>query len=174
MTMDVSADAVSDGATPSGLARRGRKLAIVGVSALALSLAACEQKPKTTIGAAAGAAGGGLLGAALGGGATGIAAGVLLGGLAGGAVGNALDQADREHAWRAQQASMETARTGETTTWQNPDSGNSGTYTPQRTYQNADGQYCREFQQTISVGGETESAYGTACRQADGTWKIVN
>ena len=166
--------AVSGGARPLGLVQRGRKLAIVGVSALALSLAACAEKPKTTVGAAAGAAGGGLLGAALGGGAAGIAAGVLLGGLAGGAVGNALDQADREQAWRAQQASMETARTGETTSWQNPDSGNSGTYTPQRTYQNAEGEYCREFQQTVTVGGETESAFGTACRQPDGTWKIVN
>lgn len=165
---------VSGGGKPLDLIQRGRKLVIVGISALALSLAACAEKPKTSVGAAAGAAGGGLLGAALGGGAAGIAAGVLLGGLAGGAVGNALDQADREHAWQAQQASMETARTGETTSWQNPDSGNSGTYTPQRTYQNAEGEYCREFQQTVTVDGNTESAFGTACRQPDGSWKIVN
>jgi len=173
MTMNAVLTA-SGGMGQLGLVQRCRKLAIVGVSALALSLAACAEKPKTTVGAAAGAAGGGLLGAALGGGAAGIAAGVLLGGLAGGAVGNALDQADREQAWRAQQASMENSRTGETMAWENPDSGNSGTYTPQRTYQNAEGQYCREFQQTITVGGETETAHGTACRQPDGTWKIVN
>jgi hypothetical protein len=32
---------------------------------------------------------------------------------------------------------------------------------------------CREFQQTITVGGNIENAYGTACLQADGAWKIV-
>jgi surface antigen len=32
---------------------------------------------------------------------------------------------------------------------------------------------CREFQQTITVGGNSENAYGTACLQADGSWKIV-
>lgn len=162
-----------DATRPSAV-RRARNLAIVGVSVLALSLGACAERPKTTVGAAGGAAAGGLLAAALGGGATGIAAGVLLGGLAGGALGNALDNADREYAYQAQQASMESAPTGQTTTWRNPDSGHSGSYTPQKTYQNASGQYCREFQQTVTVGGKTESAYGTACRQPDGSWKIVN
>ena len=55
-----------------------------------------------------------------------------------------------------------------------PDSGNSGTVKPQPSYQNASGQYCREYQQTITVDGKTETAYGTACRQPDGSWKIVN
>jgi len=26
----------------------------------------------------------------------------------------------------------------------------------------------------VTVGGETEQAYGTACRQPNGSWKIVN
>ena len=153
-------------------AKRMRKLIIVGVSVLALSLSACAGREKTTIGAAAGAAGGGLLAAALGGGATGIAAGVLLGGLAGGAAGNLLDNADREAAYRAQQNALETQRSGQATTWRNPDSGNSGTFTPQAAFQDSSGQYCREFQQTITVDGKTQTAYGLACRQPDGTWKL--
>ena len=32
---------------------------------------------------------------------------------------------------------------------------------------------CREFQQTITVGGETQEAYGTTCQQPDGRWKVV-
>ena len=36
------------------------------------------------------------------------------------------------------------------------------------------GAYCREFQHTVTIGGKTEDAYGTACRQPDGTWKIIN
>jgi len=141
---------------------------------LAVALTGCaEAGPKTAIGAVGGATAGGLIGAAAGGGATGIIGGVLLGGLLGGAVGNALDQRDRELAAQSYQNSLETARTGTTSTWQNPDSGHSGSITPTRTYENASGQYCREFQQTVTVGGETQQAYGTACRQPDGTWKIV-
>ena len=132
-----------------------------------------QDAPKTTGGAALGAAAGGLLGAAAGGGTTGIIGGVLAGGLIGGAVGNALDQRDRDLALKNAQLSLESSRTGQTTTWQNPDSGNSGTMTPTRTYQTGTGEYCREFQQTIQVGGESQQAYGTACRQPDGTWKVV-
>jgi len=128
--------------------------------------------PKTQIGAATGAAAGGLLGAALGGEAEGIVAGVLLGGLVGGAVGNTLDNADRNYAMRNAQYALETTPAGTTSTWRNPDSGHSGSATPVKTYQEPDGTYCREFQQTVTVGGKTEAAYGTACRMPDGSWRI--
>jgi surface antigen len=141
--------------------------------ALALALGCANAGPKTGIGAATGAAAGGLIGAAAGGGTTGIIGGVLLGGLMGGAIGNALDQRDRELALQSSQYALESTQTGTTSNWQNPDSGNSGSITPTRTYQNAGGQYCREFQQTIVVGGERQQGYGTACRQPDGSWRIV-
>ena len=32
--------------------------------------------------------------------------------------------------------------------------------------------YCREFQKKIFIDGHPEHAYGVACRQPDGTWKI--
>jgi hypothetical protein len=34
-------------------------------------------------------------------------------------------------------------------------------------------QNCREFQDTVTVGGTKQRAYGTTCQQADGSWKIV-
>jgi surface antigen len=40
-------------------------------------------------------------------------------------------------------------------------------------YQDNRGQYCREFTQSVTVGGKTEQAFGRACRQPDGAWKIV-
>jgi surface antigen len=113
-----------------------------------------------------------LIAAAAGGGTAGIIGGVLLGGLVGGAIGNALDQRDKRLAMEAAQNSFENSRTGTSTGWQNPDSGNSGSITPTNTYQSSSGQYCREYQQTITVGGEKQQSYGTACRQPDGTWKI--
>ena len=32
---------------------------------------------------------------------------------------------------------------------------------------------CREFTQTITVGGQAVQATGTACRQPDGSWRIM-
>lgn len=36
------------------------------------------------------------------------------------------------------------------------------------------GRYCREFQQTVMIGGRTEQAYGTACQQPDGSWQVTS
>ena len=152
----------------------GRKLVGLGMLSIFL-LAACETTgPKTAVGGLGGAAAGGLIGAAAGGGAKGIAAGAILGGLLGGMIGDRLDAADRKAASQATYQALETTPAGTSTVWRNPDSGHSGTVTPTRTYQATNGTYCREYQQTIIVGGEQHQSYGTACRQPDGQWKIVN
>jgi len=131
---------------------------------------------KTTGGGLIGAGLGGLAGSQLGhGSGKGVMTvlGVLAGGLVGSQVGASLDRADLNYANQATQTSLETAPPGQALPWRNPQSGNSGTITPQRYYQNQSGHYCREFQQTISVAGQTQQGYGTACRQPDGSWKIV-
>jgi len=130
--------------------------------------------PKASTGAALGAAGGGLIGAAAGGGAAGIVGGVLLGGLLGGAIGSALDQRDKQMAYQSQQQGLESLQTGQSGSWRNPDTGHSGSYTPTRTYETSSGQYCREYQEKVVIDGKSSSAYGTACRQPDGSWKIVS
>ncbi len=155
---------------------RERKRVLLPIALLGIGLMACvgasAPGPKTQVGAATGAAAGGLLGAALGGDTEGILVGVLLGGLVGGAIGNALDQRDKRMAAEAAQRAFENNQAGAATTWRNPDSGNSGSITPTRTYQGGGGEYCREYQQTITVGGEPQQSYGTACRQPDGSWKV--
>jgi surface antigen len=130
------------------------------------------QHKKTLIGGLGGAAAGGLIAAALHGGTAGIIGGVLAGGLIGGAVGDRMDAADRRDAQKAAQQALEKSPSGTAVAWHNPDSGHSGTVTPVRTYQKSGGQYCREYQQTISIGGKEHQAHGTACRQPDGNWKI--
>ena len=147
--------------------------------ASAVLLSACLQDvgPKEGIGAAVGAAIGGIAGAQVGDGTgqlVAVGAGVLLGALVGSEIGQSLDKADQLYAAQAYDEAIDASPTGTTTSWANPDSGNSGTYTPTQTYQTESGQYCREFQQTITVGGETQDAYGTACRQPDGTWQIAS
>ena len=69
---------------------------------------------------------------------------------------------------------LEYARTDETTTWRNPDTGGSETITPYNTYQTSEGRYCREFVKTVTIAGEQQQAYGTACRQPDGSWEIID
>ncbi|PWC44746.1 hypothetical protein [Azospirillum sp. TSO22-1] len=36
------------------------------------------------------------------------------------------------------------------------------------------GQTCREYQTTVTVDGTPQRAFGTACQQADGSWRTVN
>jgi surface antigen len=65
-----------------------------------------------------------------------------------------------------------TAPVGETIHWH--DSGAAGTVVTTRDGTSSDGRYCREFQQTVSIGGRSEQAYGTACQQPDGSWQVVS
>ena len=149
------------------------------VGAMAVSLAACVESagPKQQIGTLLGAAGGAVAGAQIGKGKgklVATAAGTLLGAFVGSKVGKWLDDVDMALLRQTQQKALETTPSGTASAWRNPDSGNSGEVTPRRTYQDTSGTYCREFQQTITAGGDTESAHGTACRQPDGTWKIAS
>ncbi len=41
-------------------------------------------------------------------------------------------------------------------------------------FQAGNGQYCREYQATVMVGGQPQPSYGTACLQPDGVWRVVN
>jgi surface antigen len=154
-------------------------LATVLIASLsALSLTACDYGTKEGIGTLAGAGLGAWAGSSIdntgSGGVVAVAAGTLIGGLIGNQIGKGLDKVDRQEAGRAQYGGLEYGKSGESRQWYNPDSGNGGSFTPEPAYQNKSGQYCREYQQNITVGGKNETAYGKACRQADGTWKVIN
>src|SRR5262247_3257903 len=101
--------------------------------------ATVEENPKTAIGGLGGAAFGGLIAAAAGGGGAAIAGAVIGGALLGGFAGNALDQRDKRLAAEAQQRALESARTGKSVSWTNPDTGHAGTITPTKTFQGANG-----------------------------------
>lgn len=155
------------------------------------SLVACQQQPgqdfmgnpapgggvsKQTMGTLGGAVLGGVLGSKVGKGTgKGVAIGVgtLLGAAAGSSIGASLDRADMQYYQQSSYQALNQGQPGQTIQWQNPQSGNSGTFTPYNGYQSADGGYCREYSQTINVGGQVEKGYGRACRQPDGSWQIV-
>jgi surface antigen len=146
---------------------------IILASVLLTGCATVESNPKTAIGAAGGGTVGGLIAAAAGANPAAIAASVIGGLLVGGLVGNLLDDRDKQLQAQAGQRALESAPAGQGVTWKNPDNGHSGTVTPTKTYQTADGTYCREYQATVDIEGKQERATGRACRQADGTWKIA-
>lgn len=132
---------------------------------------------KQQVGTVLGGIGGGIAGNSIGKGQGKTVAtigGALLGAMAGSSIGESLDRADMQYLNSSTQGALEGTSTGTVSRWINPDSGNSGTVTPTRTFQNSGGQYCREFSQTIVVGGQKQNAFGTACRQPDGAWQIVN
>ena len=158
-----------------------KKFLIAAPLAVAITVAGCandgsgpnKQTGGTLIGAGLGALAGSQIGSG-GGQLAAVAIGALAGAFLGGEVGKSLDRADRQAMARTSHNALENNPVNQTSTWRNPDSGHSGTVTPVKTYQTASGQNCREYQQTVTIDGKTENAYGTACRQSDGTWKIVN
>ena len=151
---------------------RGVAVATLGIFLLTTGCATIQENPKTAIGGFGGAAVGGLIAGAAGANPAAIAASVIGGALIGGLIGNLLDERDRKLQAEAASRALEGAPTGTSVPWRNPDSGHAGTVTPTRTYQTAQGGYCREFQQTVTIDGKQERSYGTACRQPDGSWRI--
>jgi surface antigen len=132
---------------------------------------------KSDVGTGLGALGGAVVGSSFGKG-NGRVIGGVIGALGGAYLGNqlgaSLDRADMVYYNQTQQKALETAQPGQALPWSNPQTGNSGTFTPAGYYQNTSGQYCREFNQTVTVAGKAQNAYGTACRQPDGSWQIVS
>ena len=95
--------------------------------------------------------------------------------------GRNLNKADDVYAERSAQLALEYANDGASRPWTNPENGSTGSITPTRTYQERDGTYCREFDQSIQVRergntevkGSGEATAKVACRQASGLWKFL-
>lgn len=166
------------------------KSKILAVVAVVPMLSACQPNPngqggilqggsnvnKQDIGALAGAIGGGVIGHNIGGGkgqTVATIAGTLLGAAIGSSIGSSLDKADMAAYNETSQRALESAPAGQALPWKNPQTGNYGSVTPANYYKNSSGQYCREYTQTIVVGGKKQSGHGTACREPDGSWQIV-
>jgi surface antigen len=158
---------------------------IAPVVAASLLLAGCQpgapgvagMGQKETGGTLVGAGVGGLIGSQFGSGSGKAAAtilGVIAGGLVGNQIGQSLDRADQAYMNQQTMRALESQPTNQASTWQNPDSGSQATVTPTRTYQQPNGTYCREYTQTVMIGGKRQEAYGTACRQPDGSWQTVS
>ncbi len=153
------------------------------IFAASLFLAACsatDQDANRKIGATAGTVIGAVIGSKVGGSFNdgggkimGASLGAIFGSLIGKEIAKTMSDTDMERADTTAQDTMETANTGQTVQWSNPDSGNSGTYKPTGDARLVDGKDCRDFDSSIIIDGKEQTAIGRACRQPDGSWKIV-
>lgn len=148
----------------------GTSLVALGLGFTSLAGCANYQPQQEQSGMVIGGALGGLLGSQVGRGDGRTAAvilGTLMGAAVGGSVGHSMAETDRLKTAHA----LENVRTGVPTSWRNPDSGNEYVVVPTRTYEQPGGP-CREYSVDAVVAGRKDKVFGTACRQADGSWKV--
>jgi len=132
-----------------------------------LGISSCSTSEQTgqVLGGVAGAAAGSQIGGGTGRTIATIG-GAVLGAVIGGAIGSRMDENDQRQTGMV----LENNTTGQNTVWVNPDSGYRYDMQPTSTYQSASGP-CRNYQMLALIDGRNETINGTACRQADGTWK---
>ena len=151
---------------------------VVMAALLAGNLSACADDPGAfqVLGSALGGVAGGLAGSQVGEGIGRIfatAAGGALGAYYGGKLFQAMAEADQERAREAQYEALERAPSGRPVLWRNPDNTAAGKVQAQPAFSANNNAPCRRYNHVISVGGEQETETGLACRQADGSWRVV-
>ena len=78
---------------------------------------------------------------------------------------------DTRLADQAAQEALENLQSDKVLRWKNPETGNSGTMTPIKTYYNESKRaHCRKYRELITVGDISEQYSDTACRNSRGTW----
>ncbi len=142
-----------------------------------LSMSACTSTSQEQKGQVLGGVLGGVLGSQVGGGSgktVAVIVGAVAGAMIGRHIGESMDDGDRLKT----AAALNDSRTGESTSWVNPDTGARYNLTPTRTFERSGENQgttgpCREFKLDATVGGKkNQDVYGTACLQADGTWQV--
>ena len=139
---------------------------VMVVSAATLASCAGEYN-KGQSGAVMGGVGGAVVGQAIGGSTEATLIGVAVGSLLGYIVGNEMDKNDRQQLNYVYEGGV----SGQQSSWQNPDSGNRYTVTPQPAVQSSSGP-CRKAEIQAVIDGRPETTYSTACRDASGQWVL--
>ncbi len=95
-----------------------------------------------------------------------IPTGAALGGVPGGPLGAALTDEDRQAAWEAQIAAL---NSGQRRSWR----GSHGVFGFVEAGAET-GEGCRSFSQTIYIAGRPNRGRGVGCKQPDGSWKMTS
>lgn len=97
----------------------------------------------------------------------------LNGGLVGGTIGRSLDARERQRALEAEYRALETTPSGQSVGWKGDGGDRYGNVVPGQPYR-VGSQDCRQYTHTVFSGGGQQSAGGTACRNADGSWSLLS
>ncbi len=154
--------------------KKGRPLLVLACAG-ALLLGGCESTSNTQIGGLVGSLAGGIVGSFFGAGsgrAVAVGVGGIVGYLVGRELGGKLDAAQQAEHERVYLEAMNQAEDGQTRSWNDPAGEASGAVTPTRSF-SEQGARCREFTQVVTVEGEVSEDKGMACRQGDGTWRLI-
>jgi len=105
--------------------------------------------------------------------------GIVLGGIAGNAIAKDACKDQRHDAYYYNNTYYDAFNgdEGQEYEWRNPNTSNYGYVTAGEYYDEGYGGYsgpCRQFEQRVYIDGRPETATGVACRQPDGTWRIVS
>jgi surface antigen len=87
-------------------------------------------------------------------------------------VGSLLSAEDVKGYHLASQNALENLKTGEKLEWLNEKTTHSGVISPSRYYQTTQGNYCREFTQTLKLKQKQLETSGTACRNDKKNWVL--
>lgn len=154
---------------------RAMRLAVLAIIPLLLVACGPGGPNNEDTGTVVGAVAGGIIGNQVGKGSGRVlatVAGAVVGGIVGSEIGRRMDEHDRAMAAQAEFDALETGESGRGRQWRNPDNGHYGEVTPSRPYKRGVAD-CRDFAHTVYIDGRPQTMKGTACRNADGTWRNV-
>lgn len=97
-----------------------------------------------------------------------VGSGLLMSGL-----GADLSRSEKIAALDAEYKALETSMAGEAVIWRDEKSGRGGTVIAAQPYR-VGSQDCRPFTHMIEDNGQSRSVRGTACRNKDGSWTLLN
>jgi len=99
--------------------------------------------------------------------------GIIGGGLIMSEIGADLSRRERRTAIDAEYQALESTPAGQPVTWRDERSGRGGTVTAAQPYR-VGSQDCRPYSHMIVANGSSRTARGTACRNPDGSWTLLN
>ncbi len=148
------------------------RVAIVTAAAGVLFLCACSGGSRIVTGAIPGASPEKVVGSPVASGAGEPQIGTVEGGLMGADVGRSLSDADRKIALKAEYEALEYGRPGQPTEWRSR-SGDVHGRIEVGGVSKVNSLDCRGYTHNVYIGGRLRVVTGNACREPDGTWRIV-
>lgn len=97
-----------------------------------------------------------------------VIGGIILGGMLGNAIGSDIPCEDHSNAFGTYAEGLN-GRLGETYEWSNEETGDHGSFVPEREFRR-EGRICRAFHETTTINGRYFERSGIACRGSDGNW----